>query len=550
MVEVCAQAEAQRFGMREDRNHALSPTEKGGSAMESPGDSLDSDMMSISSDTSECTPFLDPEDPLAPIIDMISRRVFDDFKKSQRFRLTPQSEHTGNGGPADTSGNSSVSCVTSQSHGMEGRRTGKRGRSDGEDEDWDEGGFRKPPRPTKRPALSPSRPRRRTLACPFWKLNPQTHRLCFHRKFNRISDVKLHLNRKHKLPATEYCQRCWIAFEGQRHKEGHLRDPRGQGCQYNPAARPVGIDNNMAAALHKKSNPSLSTEDQWFAIWDIAFPDQPRPSSPYVNDSLSEDATQLEENIVNQWPSILASAIEEARRSNLSVDTDRLEPEHVIRATINRLLDDFSAEQETMRAVELGSNHQSPGARTASSSNRADSAIDLESYQLDSHSSSNSGDEVSLPTTGAAVRQPEAHTPVPNHSGGVMYRRRERPILPSGQDTAGNSYVRQEMSRPVPSFQGTEQHIMPAPTTSQMVAAPDLANMQATEGGDHSFGTDLMFIDPTLPLTDDWLQASQENGEFNGDVPWDSMEIPTDFNWAMLDMEGSDSQSQPGTSGG
>lgn len=542
MCGAFAQAEAQRVEMREDLGAVTSPTEQGGSPTESPGNSLDSDMMSISSGNSDCVPSLDPEDPLALIVDSISRRLFNEYIGSRRFRSKPQSEHTGNVAPVDNSGSSSVLCATSKSHSMEVRRTGKRGRPDRDDEDWDEEGFRKPPRPTKRPALSPSRPRCRTLACPFWKLDPQAHRPCFHRKCSRISDVKLHLSRKHKLPAPDYCQRCWTAFENQGHKEEHLRDPVGQGCQYNPAARPVGIDNNMAAALHKKSKPSLSTEDQWFAIWDIVFPDKPKPSSPYIDDSLSEDATQLQEIIINQWPSILASITESAGRSSEPVDTDRLEQEHLIRATLNRLLDVFSAEQETTRATEPASNHQSPGGRTTSSSNRADSAIDLESYQLGSHSSSNSGDEASL-----LQRQHEAYNALtPDHSS-VMYGRRERPILPSGQETTGMNSDSQEIRRPPPSsIQSTEQHIMPTLPTSEMVAVPDLTNMHTTDsyGADDTFGTELTMLtgpNPSL-ATDDWYQASQENGEFNGDMPWESMEIPTEIDWSMFEMERDNSQ--------
>lgn len=551
MGEVCAQAEAQRVEMRENLDPAPSPREKGSSSMASPGDSLDSDMMSISSGNSDCAPSLDPEDPLALIVDVISRRLFNEYKGSGRFISKPQSGHKRNGTPAGDSGNSSVSCATSKS---QVRGTSKRGRPDGEYEDWDDGGFRKPPPPTKRRTLSPSRPRRRTLACPFWKLDSQAHRPCFNRKFSRISDVKLHLYRKHKQPASDYCQRCWTAYESRAHKEEHLRDPLGQACQYNPSARPVGIDNNMAAALHKKSNPSLSTEDQWFAVWDIVFPDEPRPSSPYINDNLSEDATQLQEIIINQWPSILASIAEEAGRSNTSVDTDRLEHEHLIRATLNRLLDAFSAEQETMRTAESASNYQSPGGRTASSSNRADSAIELESYQMGSHSSSNSGDETALLTAGTVGRQHEAYNqPVPDHSG-VVYGRRERPILPAGPNTVSMNHNRQEMQGLPPSIQSTGRHIMPTPPTRQMPSIPDLTNMHTmdTYGAHDTFGSELAALNgPTPSVTnDDWFQASQGNGEFNGDISWEGMEIPTVFDWSMFEMEKNNGQAQPDTWGG
>lgn len=509
-------------------------------------------MLSISSGDSDSVRSLDPEDPLTSVVNVISHRILGKYKESQGVRSKPQSEHTGKSGLADTSDNSSMSRVISQSHSMTACRTGKRDRPGGEDEDYDEDGFRKPPRPTKRRARSPSTPCDKMLACPFWKLDSQAHRPCFHRKNKRISDVKLHLSRKHRLPAMDYCQRCWTAFETEARKKEHLRDPLSQGCEYNPAARPVGIDNNMAAALHKKSNPSFSTKDQWFAIWDIVFPDKSRPSSPYINDSLSEDATQLQEIILSQWPSVLASIIDEAGRRNVSVDEDNVGQEQLIRETLNQLLDDFLVEQETIRATRLASNHQSPGSRTTSSSNRTDSAIELDSNHLSSHSSSNSHDEVSQLTTGVTIRSLEPHPPRPSHSS-LLSSRRERPILPSGQSTVNIDYDRQEIRGPSLAVQSTEQQIIPTPTSSHGVAMPGLSNMQTTDnyGANHFFGTELTPTSSAPSLTThDWLQSPQGNSEFNGSTWWESMEIPQDFDYSMFDIEGDNSQPHTGTSSG
>lgn len=553
MGEACARDKARSVEIEEAFETIPSPIEKGSSATESPRGSLDSDMLSISSGDSDCIPSLDPEDPLTSIINVISHHILDKYKESQGVRSKPQSEHTGKSGPADTSDNSSMSCTTSQSHSMRACRTGKRDRPGGEDEDYDDDGFRKPPRPTKRRAKSPSTPCGKMLACPFWKLDSQAHRPCFHRKIKRISDVKLHLYRIHRLPAMDYCQRCWTAFESEAHKKGHLRDPPSQGCKYNPAARPVGIDNNMAAALHKKSDSSLSTKDQWFAIWDIVFPDKPKPSSTYINDSLSEDATQLQEIILSQWPSVLASIVDEAGRRNVSVDEDNLGQEQLIRATLNQLLDDFLAEQETIRAATLASNYQSPGSRTTSSSNHTDSAIELYSNQLSSQSSSNSRDEVSqLTSTGATTRPLERYSPAPSYSS-LLNGIRERPILPSDQGTVNIEYDRQGMRRPSP-VQNTELHIMPTPTSSHGVAMTGPANMQTMDnyGANHFFGTELTASSSTPPLTtDDWLQVFQGNGELNGNTSWESTEILSDIiDWSTFGMEGDNSQPQTGTFGG
>jgi hypothetical protein len=195
------------------------------------------------------------------------------------------------------------------------------------------------------------------LACPFWKREPQAHGKCFPRGFNRISDVKSHLRRKHKQAASDYCQRCWVAFENKAYKASHLSDESGQRCKYDPAARPLGIDNAIDAALNKKSNPKYSTAEQWFVIWEIVFPDKPRPLSLYIDEGLSEDATQLIERIVNQWPSVLANDLGEAGVSAASNDLDRLKRENLIQATLVRLLDDrtrtgeLAAVADTLRSL-------------------------------------------------------------------------------------------------------------------------------------------------------------------------------------------------------
>lgn len=508
-------------------------------------------MLSISSGDSDCIPSLDPEDPLTSIINVISHRILGNYKESRWVRSKPQSEHTGKSGLADTSGNSSVSCATSQSQSMRACRTGKRDRPDGEDEDYDEDGFRKPPRPTKRRAKSPSRPCDKIFACPFWKLDSQAHRLCFNKKITRISDVKLHLSRRHRLPAMDYCQRCWIAFESKAHKEKHLRYPSSQGCDYIPAARPMGIDKNMAADLHRKSKSNLSKEDQWFAIWDIVFPDKPRPSSPYINDDLSEDAMQLRETILSQWPSVIASVIDEARIQDVSVNEDNVGQEQLIRATINQLLDDFLVEQETIRATRSASNPQSPGSRTTSFSNRADSAVELDLNQLSSHSTLNSRDEASQLTTGATIRSLEPQPPAPSHSS-LLYGRHERPILPSVRNIVSMDYDGQETRGPSPSVQSNEQHIMPTPTSGQRVATPSPTNMQTMDNYSthHFFRTGLTATSSAPSLTtDDWLQDSQGNGGFNGSTWWESIGNPQNFDYSMFDMEGDNSQPHTDTFG-
>jgi hypothetical protein len=521
--------------VREDRRPSLSPVDDRSSVMGSSGDSLEFDLLSISSEDSDCFRTVDSEGYVASIISQVSHRIFVEFKWSRGCNSRPQCAPGRNSGGGSNSSNAPNSShrsqhqPASQTNGSEVRLSGKRSlpqRDDG-DEDRDDDGFRGPPRPIKRPKQSPSRPPARILACPFWKLDSQTHRRCFHIRPIRIADVKLHLNRKHKQPEEEYCQRCWIAFKNKTHKDVHLSDESSQRCKYNPAARPVGIDNTMAIALHKKSNPKYSTEDQWFAIWDIVCPDHPRPLSPYINDSLTEDATQLIELIVNQWPSILANEIGDPGALAASNDLDRLGMEHLIRTTLARLSADFSAEQAQTRVDGSVSSHESPGAQTSDSSNRADSGIEVRSYYQSGQLSASSSAEGLQSISGVAVAaQLETHLPARLESSVRHDDSLERFILPSGQNNIDASFDQRQIP-------------IGPPMTSRVALTPDLTIMQTTDfyGGGRPLDPDYTLIDDRFTALSGY-PASQNvfgDGEFDAPVSSEGLEVLPEADWSTFE---------------
>lgn len=519
---------------REDFDLGLSPFEDKSSTMDSSGDSLDSDMLSISSEDSDSTGNLDLEDSLTSIIDQISRRILVEYKASKGLRSRPQQTHSDNCEAGDNPGSSlnsasnSRSCAISQPQGNERSQSGKRRAED--DEDWDDG-FRRPPRPTKRAAVSPEGPRTRALACPFWKLEPQAHGKCFPRKFSRISDVKLHLRRKHKQPAPDYCQRCWAAFEDGADKIAHLSDDTDDRCRYNPAGRPPGIDNAMDVALGKKSKRDQSTEERWFAIWDIVFPGQQRPSSPYIDDSLTEDATQLQEIIVNRWPSILSSILDGVGRLGASADTERVDREHLIRATLVRLSDDFSVEQARNRTARSASTHQSPGGQTSSSSNRADSAIEVGSNRSNNHSSSSSSEAtrtmlgtITMPDD-ATHRHPTTGF-VTRNQRSSMLNRRERLILPQGQNISNVIHDQHQQMQ------------IPPPMTSSGTMLPSPHDTQRTNfyGTGHSLEDEYPIDDPFLQPPEDYaFRNFPASGEMDTSALLDNIGVLPDFDWPMLE---------------
>ena len=81
-----------------------------------------------------------------------------------------------------------------------------------------------------------------------------------------------------------------------------------------------GITHEQRHQLSMKSNSKLSEADKWFAIWDILFPEQPRPATPYLEGSLSKHMRQFREFSQARSPAIIAAEIEaggQMRAANL-----------------------------------------------------------------------------------------------------------------------------------------------------------------------------------------------------------------------------------------
>ena len=167
------------------------------------------------------------------------------------------------------------------------------------DGDEGQGGAR---RPSKRPGGH--LPLNKSLACPFWKLDPGTHRECLKReKFLGVNRVKQHLTRSHAEGAFS-CQRCKAKFEDEEEQERHLQDVNAV-CVYRLRdPRDRRITRKQQAALSKKSKPGTHSE-QWFAVWRILFPDCQEPQSAYIDSHVSEDLRLFREYASQQGPVLL-----------------------------------------------------------------------------------------------------------------------------------------------------------------------------------------------------------------------------------------------------
>lgn len=143
-----------------------------------------------------------------------------------------------------------------------------------------------------------------TFACPFSKKDPMKHRDCYKYTLNRIRDVKQHLVRCHRVPL--YCPRCMDTFPNEEGRDNHIRDvdcPRRQFIKLD------GVTDSQRSQLSKKVPSNISKEDQWFGVFDILFPNHPRPASPYIDNDLLQDITLYQDYLSNHGPRILSDIL-------------------------------------------------------------------------------------------------------------------------------------------------------------------------------------------------------------------------------------------------
>ena len=285
----------------------------------SPDVSLDSDILSMS-DTSEEAIIrpLGPKDILLPIISSVACRLLREYRSLCIPKITDNPESArDNDGPNNngsstsesrnphTSNSSVAHPVPNQgSQGLCPKGDRSEGSEDTDGEDSRKQRFKR---------IKPEHCDRefKLLACPFWKLDPSNHRGCFRMKLTNISRVKQHLGRNHT--PTFYCERCLVILGDEESHKTHIRH---ETCSWpGPSAKLNGISHTQHRELSRKFKSDLSEPEKWFSIWDIVFPDHPRPRSPYMDLDLSNDLCDFLEYAQNRGPAMLT---DELRASGLA----------------------------------------------------------------------------------------------------------------------------------------------------------------------------------------------------------------------------------------
>ncbi|RFN51722.1 hypothetical protein FIE12Z_4034 [Fusarium flagelliforme] len=151
------------------------------------------------------------------------------------------------------------------------------------DDDTDDGS-----RGTKRSKKASTSQR---FACPFYKHNPaqyENSRSCVGPGWKTVHRVKEHIFRSHKLPEHQ-CPRCFETFKSAGALSKHSR--AAVLCQIqNRATQEEGIDAGQERQLKiraRKTNAGPHQkkveEDRWNEMYQIVFPNEEQPSSPYYN---------------------------------------------------------------------------------------------------------------------------------------------------------------------------------------------------------------------------------------------------------------------------
>lgn len=183
------------------------------------------------------------------------------------------------------------------------------------------------------------------FACPFY-LNDrhEWHNCLRNYTLNRIVDVRLHLTRAHLLEPQ--CPICGEVFR-ESSAESDSAEKRFnthiqlQNCQPLPSPPPArhGLTSDEFEAVRAVAarRPGRGAADpaaeKWFEIWDIVFPNIPRPASPYISEHPDvQRIRDMNEEILagEHWRDLTApasgssSSLQNVSRDTIVTITERL----------------------------------------------------------------------------------------------------------------------------------------------------------------------------------------------------------------------------------
>ncbi|KAK1676827.1 hypothetical protein BDP55DRAFT_660866 [Colletotrichum godetiae] len=163
-------------------------------------------------------------------------------------------------------------------------------------------------------------PSSKRLACPFYKFDRVTHLHCARFHLKRVKDVKQHLLRKHRF----HCAGCHEGFKDKRKCKGHVDD---QQCQSRAGPRSAGIDEGISEhqvndLLQRMNSGPKGDEHSWYTIWDILFPGQSFPASPFLKSGVEEVISTVCDLWQKNGPKVISSLNNDPLQTSLINGTE------------------------------------------------------------------------------------------------------------------------------------------------------------------------------------------------------------------------------------
>ncbi|PFH62493.1 hypothetical protein XA68_13395 [Ophiocordyceps unilateralis] len=138
------------------------------------------------------------------------------------------------------------------------------------------------------------------LACPFYKSKPVRYRSCANKVLKGMARVKLHLWRCHLMPI--HCAICLVEFDSEAGRDDHLRQ---QSCELREPRQLEGITEEQKKRLKRRVDTKKTRSEQWYDMFAVLFPDEPRPVTPFVERLVSHELLALQDFMTNEWPGML-----------------------------------------------------------------------------------------------------------------------------------------------------------------------------------------------------------------------------------------------------
>lgn len=143
---------------------------------------------------------------------------------------------------------------------------------------------------TKRRAAATSHGNRSKFACHYYLRDRIHHCDCLNKRLARLADVRQHLlDRKHKQVV--HCPVCGSKFEGPTTLAKQRRDTHVQAATCERSPFPFnypGITEDEEQRIRQIARDGRTNQytevERWYKIWDVLFPGQQRPESPFLTD--------------------------------------------------------------------------------------------------------------------------------------------------------------------------------------------------------------------------------------------------------------------------